>query len=212
MKQLEAIIFQAIKNLRNKGKLDGITLSRSHRRDLGINISQINEQELSTHVSKITDMVYFHGIEPAKESWHEINGLIRPIFNAAIIELCKFLPYLPGIDKNNLYRLIGIKIGENTTIAPRVQFDYFHPELIEIGDYCLIGDNAKIWTHEYGIDYFMLGPVKICNKVKISSQATIGPATIIEDNAKINFGAFLYGTRIPERSIVLGQERSDSQK
>ena len=46
---------------------------------------------------------------------------------------------------NNLYRSIGIKIGKNTTIAPRVQFDYLHPELIEIGDNCLIGGKSFIF-------------------------------------------------------------------
>lgn len=205
---LEKVIAKAVKRLKNKGKLEGVKLSNSHKKDSGIDLSEVDEKGLVEYISKITNVAFLHGIEPAKESWHKINGFWRPIINAGIIELCKYLPYIPGLDKNHLYRAICIELGKNTTIAPRVQFDYFHPELIEIGDYCLIGDGAKFWTHDAGIDSLMLGPIKIGNYVKIGSESVIGPCTVIEDNSIINFGAFIYASRIPRNSKVLGREKA----
>lgn len=206
MGSLEKAVFKAVKRLKHKGRLKGVKLSNSYRQNSGIDLSQIDERELKEYISKITNMAYFHGVEPAKYSWHQINGLIRPIVNAEIIELCKFLPYMPGIDKNNFYRAVGIKIGKNTTIAPRVQFDYFHPELIEIGNNCLVGDAAKFWTHDYRLDSFMVGQIKIGDNVKIGSESVIGPSKI-DHNVIINFGALVYGN-IPANTIVKGREKS----
>jgi acetyltransferase-like isoleucine patch superfamily enzyme len=213
MKQeLERAVAKAIRRLRNKGKLRGVRLSTSHKPESGVDLASVSNDDLRKYIGKIARAAYFHGVEPAKRSWHQINGLLRPIISAGIIELGKVLPYLPGIDKNSLYRAVGIKIGKNTTIAPRVQFDYFHPELIEIGDNCLIGDNAKLWTHDYGIDYFLVGPVKIGNNVRVGSESVIGPSTTIGDNVEVNFGAFVYRMNIPDNAKVRGRERSTYEK
>ncbi len=208
MTLLEETIIVAVRNLKRIGRLEEIRLSDSHK-NAGVDISQIEEGELRKYVSNLTRLACFHGVGPAKDNWHQINGLTRPIVNAAIIELGKILPYLPGIDKNDLYRAIGIKIGQNTTIAPRVQFDYFHPELIEIGDNCLIGDNVKIWTHDYGIDFFAIGKVKIGNSVFIGSESVIGPATTLGDNVRVNLGAHVYGKNIPADAVVKSRLVSD---
>ncbi|MBW2981432.1 hypothetical protein KY343_01000 [Candidatus Woesearchaeota archaeon] len=208
MKELERAVVKAIRRLRNSGKLRGVRLSNSHNHNSGVDLASVSDEDLKKYIGKVSKTVYFHGVEPAKRSWHQINGLIRPMISAGIIELGKVLPYLPGLDKNNLYRVIGVKIGKDTTIAPRVQFDYFHPELIEIGDKCLVGDAAKFWTHDYGIDNFLMGPIKIGNHVKIGSESVIGPATTIGDNVQVNFGAFIYGKNIPDNAVVKGRERS----
>ncbi len=205
MENLEEVITKIVRNLKIAGKLGNIRLSNSSNKDSGEYLSQIEEGELKEYISNFTHRVCFHGTESAKNSWYHLNGLFRPIINAGIIELAKILPYLPKIDKNYLYRAIGIKLGRNTTIAPRVQFDYFHPELIEIGDNCLIGDNVKIWTHNYGLNYFEIGKIKIGNSVFIGSESVIGPATSLGDNVKVNFGAFLYGEDVPANAIVKGR-------
>ncbi|MBI4009959.1 MAG: hypothetical protein HY361_02075 [Candidatus Aenigmarchaeota archaeon] len=204
---LPQVALGMVNRLRRRHLLDGVRLS-FHRSDSGLEVVRVDDKTLEEFLYENTGMVlYLHGIKPAKESWHQINGLSRPIYNAVTIELCKYLPYLPFFDKNQLYRSLGIKIGRNTTIAPRVQFDYFHPELIEIGDNCIIGDGARIWTHDYGPDYFMVGKVVIGNNVLVGSESVIWPSTI-GNNVRINFGAFVYGMTVPANATVLGRERS----
>ncbi len=210
MNTIEQIILKSVERLRRKGKLDGVVLSNSIRKDSGIHLADTSEDKLRNYTSKFTNFAYLHGIGHAKDSWHEINGLIRPIVSAGVIELAKMLPYLPIFDKNHLYRAVGIKLGKNTTVAPRVQFDYLHPELIEIGDNCLIGDGAKIWTHNHGIDFFMIGSVKIGDNVMIGSESIIGPSTM-GDNVFIGVGSFVYGN-IPSGAKVKGREKSSYTK
>ncbi|MBS3090768.1 acyltransferase [Candidatus Pacearchaeota archaeon] len=127
--------------------------------------------------------VFFHGIEVPEHSWYKVSNFYRTSFNAGIIELCKSIPYFPELDiKNNLLRLIGVNLGKDVTIAPRVQFDYFYPELISVDDNTLIGDCARLWAHEYGIDYFAVGEVKIGKNVYVGTEALIGPGEIKDDS------------------------------
>ena len=205
MKDLEKVILKTVRNLKSKGKLEDVSLSKS-KKEQGIDLTQVDEGELKQYLENITNIAYLKGIGPAKDSWHQINGVLRPIVNAGIIELAKHIPYLPGFDKNHLYRATGIKIGKNTTIAPRVQFDYLNPELIEIGDNCIIGDGAKIWTHDYNIDSFMIGSVKIGDNVRIGSESVLFPCNI-GNNVITNFGAFIYG-EIPDNTKVFGRKKS----
>lgn len=144
--------------------------------------------------------VIFRGIEIPKKSWYKVNNPYRTYYNAGMIEFCKFLPYFPQIDiKNPLLKSIGIKLGKDVTIAPRVQFDYFYPELISIDDNTLIGDGAKLWTHEFGPDYFAIGEIKINKNCYIGSEALIGPLSEIKVNSKINARAIvIYGKDFKE--------------
>jgi acetyltransferase-like isoleucine patch superfamily enzyme len=203
MAKLEEVILRTIHNLKKTNKLDEIILSKSSDSSRGIELSKSNNKQVEDYISNLDFAAYFHNTKQPKYSWHQLNGMIKPIINAGTIEICKILPYFPFLDKNNFYRAVGAKIGKDTTIAPRVQFDYFHPELIEIGNNCVIGDGVKLWTHDYGRNYFMLGSIKVGDDVEIGSESLIGPSVIGKD-CKINARSFVYGN-IPENAKVLGQ-------
>ena len=127
-----------------------------------------------------------------------------------ILQSAKNIPYLPIFDKNIIYRLASIKIGKNVSIAPRVQFDYFHPELIEIGNNVLIGDNVEIWSHNYGLNYFGIGHIKIGDNVTIGGSAIIMPCEV-GDNVTIGVKSIVYG-KIPSNSRVIGQKINEYEK
>lgn len=201
MTDLEECVYKIVKNLKRKKSPDGINLSEYHQGGPSIELANVKPEELKKFISELSTSACFNGTKPARESWRQLNRTFRPIINALAIELGKVLPYLPGVDKNNIYRAIGIKLGNKTTVAPRVQFDYFHPELITIGNNCLIGDNARIWTHIYDLDYFMVGPVTIGDNVRVGSQVTIFPGTTIGNNVAIDYGAQVHGN-IPDDRIV----------
>jgi len=58
-------------------------------------------------------------------------------FDCVIMSICKILP--PCELKNHLYRLMGVKIGKNVSIANDVIIDTIFPELIVIKDNVTIG-------------------------------------------------------------------------
>ena len=106
--------------------------------------------------------------------------------------------------KNTLYHWLGFRIGKNTEIMQFVWLDHFIPELIEIGDDCLIGAYSTIATHAYeGHGRFRFGPVKIGNNCKLA--AGTGMLMVeIEDNVRTLPGTTLspYFIKVKKNSVV----------
>ena len=116
--------------------------------------------------------------------WYEIKNPVRVIFNFMIIYSCRYCPSLAL--KRGLLRLTGMKIGENTNIGLCVTFDVFFPELIEIGNNCVIGYNATVLAHEFLIKEYRTGRVKIGNNVMVGANSTILAGVTIGDNATVS--------------------------
>ncbi|MDP8247991.1 MAG: DapH/DapD/GlmU-related protein [Candidatus Tritonobacter lacicola] len=106
--------------------------------------------------------------------------------------------------KNVLYRKLGFRIGRNTEIMQFVWLDHFMPELIEIGDNCLIGAYSTIATHAYeGHGRFRFGPVRIGNNCTLA--AGTGMLMIeVEDNVRTLPGTALspYFLKVKKNSVV----------
>ncbi|MBI4399753.1 acyltransferase [Candidatus Micrarchaeota archaeon] len=138
--------------------------------------------------------------------WHKVRNPFVIAFNFVIIETCKYLPSLAL--KRFFYSLIGIKLGKNVSIGLGVMFDIFFPELIEIGDNSIIGYNSLILTHEFLIEEWRKGKVKIGKNVLIGVNVSVLPGIEIGDNAtvssaslvnkNVNAGSFVGGVPIKE--------------
>lgn len=115
--------------------------------------------------------------------WRKRNPL-RTAFNFLIIYSCRYLPSLTL--KNALYRAIGIKVGRDVSVGVGAVFDFFYPELIEVGGNSVIGYNTVILAHEFLVEELRTGPVKIGKNVLISANCTILPGVTIGDGAKIS--------------------------
>lgn len=116
--------------------------------------------------------------------WYEIKNPVRVIFNFLVIYSCRYCPTLAL--KRGLLRLTGMKIGKDTNIALCVTFDVFFPELIEIGENCVIGYNATVLAHEFLIKEYRTGRVKIGNNVMVGANSTILAGVSIGNNATIS--------------------------
>ncbi|MCS7109730.1 MAG: acyltransferase [Candidatus Micrarchaeota archaeon] len=128
--------------------------------------------------------IKFNGTKNALNYWYKVKNPIKVIFNFIVIYIAKYLPSLAL--KRQLYRLIGIKIGNNVAVGLGVTFDIFFPELIEIGDNTIIGFNATILTHEFLQNEFRIGKVEIGKNVLIGANSTLLPGIKIMDNATIS--------------------------
>lgn len=116
--------------------------------------------------------------------WHSYKSPLRVALNFFVIYSCRYLPSLRL--KNSLYRLIGIKVGSGVSVGLGVVFDIFFPELIEVGDNSVLGFESTIIAHEFLVDEFRKGPVKVGRNVLIGARSLILPGVEVGDGARVS--------------------------
>lgn len=119
-----------------------------------------------------------------------------------VIEIARITPFLAM--KNWLYRhLLHMKVGERTAFALKVVPDTMFPERISVGDDTIIGYNTTILAHEYLIDEYRLGDVKIGSRVMVGANSTILPGVTIGDDAVVS-AMTLVNRDVPAGAMVGG--------
>lgn len=133
---------------------------------------------------------------------YRVVNVFKVIRNFLIIQICRYSPSF--MMKNFLYRkVLKMKIGDKVSFGLMAMVDIFVPELISVGDNCVIGYNATLLAHEFLVDEYHLGEVKIGNRVLIGANATILPGVEIGDDAVVAAGSVVSGD-VPSRAIVAG--------
>jgi len=116
--------------------------------------------------------------------WYRIKNPFRVVFNFFVIYSVRYCPSLAL--KRVLLRATGMKVGASTSIALSATFDIFFPELIEIGENCIIGYNVTVLAHEFLIDEYRTGRVKIGDNVMVGANTTVLAGVTIGDNAQVS--------------------------
>lgn len=93
-----------------------------------------------------------------------------------VARLARFLDYSPI--KVFLYRLVGMDIGEGVFISPEVFIDPHFPEYVKIDDHVILGQGARILTHEFDGKRYKAGAVRI------GRGAIIGAYCLLRGGAK----------------------------
>jgi len=96
-----------------------------------------------------------------------------------------------------------MRIGKNVSIALDVNLDIFFPELIEIGDNTVIGADTMILAHEFLVDSWRTGEVRIGRDVMIGARCLILPGVAIGDGATIA-ALSLVNQDVPARAFAAG--------
>lgn len=141
------------------------------------------------------------------DRWWQVRHPLRVYFNWFVIRLSKFCPSLRL--KNGLLRLTGMKIGKGARIAAEVSFDFFFPELIEIGEGAIIGYQALIVAHEFLVDEYRIGPVVIGKGALVGARAVVLAGVRIGEGAEVgamslvhsDIPAFTLAGGVPARMI-----------
>lgn len=116
-------------------------------------------------------------------NWAEHRNIFKILWNMVIVSVTTYAPIRL---KNWIYRnFLGMKIGKNSGIAIGVKVDYIYPELIEIGDNVIVGQEATLLTHEYMQDHLRFG------KVVIEDGACVGAHSIVRSGVKIGKNSVL---------------------
>ncbi|MDB5085680.1 MAG: acetyltransferase [Bacilli bacterium] len=109
--------------------------------------------------------------------------------NTAVILVARYLPFIQL--KLLLYRLLGMRIGNFTSFAFEVTPDLLFPELIQIGEDCVIGYHTTLLCHEYLVREYRIGKIEIGNQVMIGSSSIVLPGISIGDRAIISAGSLV---------------------
>ncbi|HVL49244.1 MAG TPA: acyltransferase [Candidatus Thermoplasmatota archaeon] len=123
---------------------------------------------------------------PANSLWYWVEsvGFWKTVRNYVLMVLARISPSLRF--KHVLYRAMGAKIGAKASIGLEVTFDVFFPELIEIGENSIVGYNTTILCHEFLVDEYRTGRVKIGRNVTIGANCTILPGVTIADGSVVS--------------------------
>lgn len=133
--------------------------------------------------------------------WYKVKNPLVVAFNFIVITSAKYSPSL--YLKRILYRLVGMRIGKNSSIAAGVMMDFFFPELIEIGEDSIIGYGSLILAHEFLVKEYRIGKVRIGKRVLVGANTTILPGVEVGDDAKIS-AMSLVNKDVKEKSFVGG--------
>jgi len=115
----------------------------------------------------------------------------------------KMLEIFPmGEMKYRYYRLLGMRIGENTLVGGTIM----DPCLTEIGDNCTMGLYAVIYghIHVYEDEKIILGRIKIGNNCVIGAGAFIMPGAVLEDDVELGAGAVVTKGQVLKKGKIYG--------
>jgi acetyltransferase-like isoleucine patch superfamily enzyme len=133
--------------------------------------------------------------------WYRVKNPLRVVANFILIYSAKYVPSLTL--KNFLYRLTGMKVGKDVAVGLGAVFDIFFPELIEIGDNCIIGYGVTVLAHEFLIKEWRTGSVKIGRNVLIGANTTVLAGVTIGDSSSVS-ACSLVNDSIPANSFYAG--------
>ncbi|MCR2803929.1 acyltransferase [Paenibacillus soyae] len=145
-----------------------------------------------------------HRVEGPNALWQVYSTVsrIKAIRNFIAIQIARYSPSLPL--KNWIYRrILGMKVGEQTAFALMVMVDVFFPERITVGRNSIIGYNTTILTHEYLIEEYRLGDVRIGDNVMVGANSTILPGVTIGSGAVVAAGTLVHKD-VPAGAFVGG--------
>ena len=115
----------------------------------------------------------------------EYGSSLRLALNMVVISLVHYVPSVAF--RNFSYRLLGTEIGDKTDFSAKT--DFFFPELITVGDNCIIAGEAELLAHEFLQGKYRKGPINIGDNVVIGQKSIILPGVEIGDNAVVGAGS-----------------------
>ena len=121
--------------------------------------------------------------------WPKLRNPLRMMVVGAIFDLLRRFP--PCELKNHIFRLCGVKIGKDVTIAPYVYVDPLFPELVTIEDGVLVGGTGGIISHEFFSKWIRIGKTTIKKGAQLGARALLRSGITIGENAQVGVYAFV---------------------
>ena len=116
--------------------------------------------------------------------WHRAKNPLVVAYNFILIYLAKYVPSLAL--KRILYRMTGMKVGRNAAVGLGATMDVFFPELIELGENCIVGFDTTVLAHEFLQRELRIGKVRIGKDSMIGANCTVLPGVEIGEGASVS--------------------------
>ncbi|HNT60769.1 MAG TPA: acyltransferase [Candidatus Bilamarchaeaceae archaeon] len=133
--------------------------------------------------------------------WARLRNPFRVAFNFMMIQASRYAPSLRM--KRWLLRATGMKVGGGAAVGLMAMFDIFYPELIELGEDCIIGYNATILAHEFVPGELRIGKTNIGRGAMVGANATVLAGVEVGDGAVVSAATFV-NADVPAGARVWG--------
>jgi acetyltransferase-like isoleucine patch superfamily enzyme len=110
--------------------------------------------------------------------------------NFLVCRIARAVDYSPF--KVWLYRLVGFRIGRGAFISPDVILDPHFPQLVEIGDYAIIGWGTHLFTHEFDGGKYRIGRIRVGAGAVIGGFSIVRGGVVIGENARVASTCIVY--------------------
>lgn len=126
--------------------------------------------------------------------WEKRKQILRVILNVVLVGLLSPINVLLPL----YLKFAGGKIGKSPLLRGKI----YNPELVELGDNVILGEESCILGHLREGDVLTLNKIRIGTRVTIGTRCTIFPGVEIGDDVIIAAGAVVTkNTKIPSGEI-----------
>ena len=167
----------------------------------GIVILIISQLTISGFFIKIFKIKYKTGIY--NYNYLDKNSFMWILYCSLYVPCRKIIEIFPvGRIKNVYYRLVGMKIGENSLIGGVIK----DPCITSIGNNVTIGEYSIIYghIHNYKNGKIIIKDVKIGNNCIIGAGSIIMPGAILKDDVIVATGGVVTQNQILEKGKIYG--------
>lgn len=133
--------------------------------------------------------------------WTRFRNPLRVAYNFVLISLSRYAPSLAL--KRFLLRMTGMKVGRDAAVGLMAMFDVFYPEMIELGENCIVGYNTTILAHEFLKNELRIGKTVVGKDSMVGANATVLAGVEIGNGAVVS-AASLVDADVPAGSFAKG--------
>jgi acetyltransferase-like isoleucine patch superfamily enzyme len=163
---------------------------------IGVVVLIISELSISGLIIKLFNIKYKPGTY--EYSFNNKNTFKWIIICSLYTPCRKIIEIFPvGTMKNIYYKLLGMKIGENTLVGGVIK----DPCVTEFGDNVTMGEYAIIYGHiqDYSKGIITINRIKIGNNCVIGAGAIIMPGATLQDDVVLAAGALVKQNQVLEK-------------
>lgn len=133
--------------------------------------------------------------------WTDAKPVWRVVLNYVLVWVARVAPSLRI--RSWALRALGATVGRGVSWGLEATPDVFWPELITLGDDCIVGYDAVLLCHEFLQDEYRTGEVVVGDRAMIGAKAVVLPGVRVGSDAQVAANS-LVDADVPAGATVAG--------